>query len=57
MWFVEFAGKTVTSPASHCLLRAYVIRDGAAADAGVWLLRAAMTENIVEMGYVSYSRG
>ncbi len=47
----------MTSPASHCLLRAYVIRDGAAADAGVWLLRAAMTENIVEMGYVSYSRG
>ncbi len=45
----------MTSPASHCLLRAYVIRDGA--DAGVWLLRAAMTENIVEMGYVSYSRG
>ncbi len=39
MWFVEFAGKTVTSPTSHCLLR------------------AAMTENIVEMGYVSYSRG
>lgn len=63
LWFEEIDGVAylftldLLSPTSHCLLRAYVIRDGAAADAGVWLLRAAMTENIVEMGYVSYSRG
>lgn len=63
LWFEEIDGVTylftldLLSPTSHYLLRACVIQDGAAKDAGVWLLRAAMTENIEEAVYVDYSRG
>lgn len=63
LWFEEIDGVTylftldLLSPTSHYLLRAYVIRDGAVEDAGVWMLRAAIMENIEEAGYVSRSRG
>lgn len=63
LWFEQIDGVTylftldLLSPTGDYLLRACVIQDGTAEDAGVWLLHAAMLENIEEAIYVSYSRG
>lgn len=63
IWFEEIDGVTylftldLLSPTGDYLLRACVIREGTAEDVGVWLLHAAMLENIEEAVYVSYTRG
>ncbi len=63
LWFEEIDGVTylftldLLSPTGDYLLRACVIQDGTAEDVGVWLLHAAMLENIEEAVYVSYSNG
>lgn len=63
IWFEEIGGVTylftldLLSPTNDYLLRACVIREGTAEDVGVWLLHAAMLENIEEAVYVSYTRG
>ncbi|MBD5478302.1 MAG: hypothetical protein HDR14_03270 [Lachnospiraceae bacterium] len=63
LWFEEIDGVTylftldMLSPTGDYLLRACVIQDGTAKDVGVWLLHAAMLENIEEAVYVCYSLG
>lgn len=63
LWFEEIDGVTylftldLMSPTGDYLLRACVIQDGTAKDVGVWLLHAAMLENIEEAVYVSYLWG
>lgn len=63
LWFEEIDGVTylftidLLSPTGDYLLRACVIQDGTAKDVGVWLLHAAMLENIEEAVYVSYLWG
>ncbi len=63
IWFEEIDGVTylftldLLSPTHDYLMRACVIQEGTAEDAGVWLLHAAMLENIEEAVYVSYTRG
>lgn len=63
IWFEEIDGVTylftldLLSPTHDYLMRACVIQEGTAEDTGVWLLHAAMLENIEEAVYVSYTRG
>ncbi|MDE5801427.1 MAG: hypothetical protein K2I22_00730 [Lachnospiraceae bacterium] len=63
LWFEEIDGVTylftldLLSASGDYLLRACVIQDGTAKDVGVWLLHAAMLENIKEAVYVCYSNG
>lgn len=63
LWFEEIDSITylftldLLSPTSDYLLRACVIQEGTAEDVGVWLLHAAILENIEEAIYVSYTRG
>lgn len=63
IWFEEIDGVMylftldLLSPTGDYLLRACVIREGTAEEVGVWLLHAAMLENIEEAVYVSYTRG
>ena len=60
LWFEEVDGVTylftveLLSPGISYLLHARIIRDGSAEEAGVWLLNAALCEQIEEASYCNY---
>ncbi|MBD5478303.1 MAG: hypothetical protein HDR14_03275 [Lachnospiraceae bacterium] len=60
LWFEEVDGVTylftveLLSPGISYLLHARIIRDGSAEEAGVWLLNAALFEQIEEASYCNY---